>query len=77
MPEDFAEQIERLVATARRSAAVQLFFTNGMGIPVVFVSLMRLLMLRWSNMAAIAHTIPYDLAVLVGTQTGKPLPAGR
>lgn len=28
-------------------------------------------------MAAIAHTLPYDLAVLDGTQSGKPLPVAR
>ncbi len=45
--------------------------------PAIFVTLMRLLMPGWSNMAVIAHTIPYNLAVMAGTQTGKPLPAGR
>jgi pimeloyl-ACP methyl ester carboxylesterase len=38
---------------------------------------MRLLMPGWSKMADMAHTIPYDLSVLAGTQTGKPLPVGR
>ena len=28
-------------------------------------------------MAGMAHTAPYDLAVLAGTQTGKPLPGAR
>ncbi len=77
MPDDFAEQIRRLVSTGRNSEAVKRFFIKGMGIPAVFVSLMRWLMPGWSKMAAIAHTISYDLAVLAGTQTGKPLPSGR
>jgi pimeloyl-ACP methyl ester carboxylesterase len=38
---------------------------------------MRWLMPGWSGMAKIAYTIPYDLAILAGTQTGKPLPANR
>ena len=28
-------------------------------------------------MASVAHTLPYDLTILAGTQAGKPLPAGR
>jgi predicted 3-demethylubiquinone-9 3-methyltransferase (glyoxalase superfamily) len=31
----------------------------------------------WSKMAGMAHTMPYDLAIMAGTQTGKPLPAKR
>ena len=77
MPDDFSGRIEKLVEGGRRSDAVKLFFTEGMGIPPVFVSMMRLLMPGWSGMAGIAHTIPYDLAVLKGTQAGKPLPAAR
>jgi pimeloyl-ACP methyl ester carboxylesterase len=77
MPEDFAEQIAGLVTAGRRNDAVKLFFSKGMGIPSFIVSLMRILMPGWSKMAAIAHTIPYDLALLEGTQSGKPLPAMR
>ena len=77
MPDDLVEQIERLVAADRRNDAVKLFFTKGMGIPAVFVTLMRLLMPGWSKHTGMAHTLPYDFAVLAGTQTGKPLPAER
>lgn len=31
----------------------------------------------WSKMAAAAHTLLYDLKLLEGTQSGKPLPPGR
>lgn len=77
MPDDFAGQVEKLLAAGRRSAAVKLFFHKGMGMPAFAVTLMRLFMPGWSKMVAIAHTIPYDLAVLAGTQTGRPLPAER
>jgi pimeloyl-ACP methyl ester carboxylesterase len=77
MPDDFAEQIHKLVTADRRSDAVKLFFAKGMGIPTLFVTMMRLLMPGWSKMAAIAHTLRYDLAVLAGTQAGKPLPDKR
>ena len=77
MPADFPLEVGRLVTAGKRNEAVTLFFTKGMGIPPVAVTLMRWLMPGWSKMAGMAHTIPYDLAVLDGTQTGKPLPSGR
>lgn len=77
MPEDLVEQIDSLVAAGRRSDAVRLFFTKGMGIPAIFVTMMRWLMPGWSKAAGMAHTLRYDFAVLAGTQLGKPLPTGR
>lgn len=77
MPDDFADQVTKLISANRHSDAVKLFFNKGMGIPAVFVTLMRWFMRDWSNMVEIAHTIPYDLAVLAGTQSGKPLPVKR
>jgi pimeloyl-ACP methyl ester carboxylesterase len=72
-----SRQVTTLVSAGRRNEAVRLFFTDGMGIPGFAVTMMRWLMPGWSSMAGMAQTIPYDLAVLDGTQTGKPLPAGR
>ncbi|HLE28879.1 MAG TPA: alpha/beta fold hydrolase [Anaerolineales bacterium] len=77
MPDDFIKQVTELVSAGRRNDAVKLFFTKGMGIPAIAVTMMRLLMPGWSKMAGMAHTLPYDLTVLIGTQTGKPLPAKR
>jgi pimeloyl-ACP methyl ester carboxylesterase len=77
MPDDFIKEVSELVSAGRRNDAVKLFFTKGMGIPKIAVTLMRLLMPGWSKMAAMAHTLPYDLAILAGTQAGRPLPAKR
>ena len=77
MPAGLSGEIQSLVSAGRRNEAVKRFFTAGMGIPKLAVSLMRWLMPGWSQMAAIAHTIPYDLALLAGTQDGRPLPADR
>jgi pimeloyl-ACP methyl ester carboxylesterase len=77
MPDDFIQQVTKLVSAGQRNDAVKLFFTKGMGIPAFAVTLMRFLMPGWSKMAAIAHTLRYDLTILAGTQTGKPLPAQR
>jgi pimeloyl-ACP methyl ester carboxylesterase len=77
IPADFSRQIGSLIAAGNRNDAVKLFFARGMGIPGFAVTLMRWFMPGWSKMAAIAHTLTYDLAVLDGTQAGKPLPATR
>src|SRR3989442_8414143 len=77
MPGDFSKQVTELVSAGRQNDAVKLFFTKGMGIPTIAVTLMRLLMPGWSKMAGVAHTLPYDLTILAGTQAGKPLLAKR
>jgi pimeloyl-ACP methyl ester carboxylesterase len=77
MPNDLSNQITELVAAGHRNDAVKLFFTKGMGIPPFGVTLMRFLMPGWSKMTGMAHTLPYDLAILEETQTGKPLPKER
>jgi pimeloyl-ACP methyl ester carboxylesterase len=77
IPADFAQQVRELAAKGQRNDAVTLFFTQGMGIPPAFVTMMRWLMPGWSTMTTLAHTIPYDLAILEGTQSGQPLPDAR
>jgi pimeloyl-ACP methyl ester carboxylesterase len=77
IPDDFSQQVAQLVSAGRRNDALKLFFRKAIGIPNFAANLMRFLMPGWSKMAGMAHTIPYDLAVLAGTQTGKPLPANR
>jgi pimeloyl-ACP methyl ester carboxylesterase len=77
MPGDLIKQVSELTSEGRRNDAVKLFFTKGMGIPPFGVTLMRFLMPGWSKMADMAHTVPYDLTILAGTQSGKPLPGRR
>jgi len=77
MADGFAAEIEKLVEAGERNEAVKLFFGKGMGIPSFAVTLMRYLMPGWSKMTKVAHTLPYDLAILKGTQNGHPLPARR
>jgi hypothetical protein len=54
-----------------------LFFGKGMGIPAAGITFMRWMLPAWSDMKNLAHTAPYDLMILAGTQSGEPLPAGR
>jgi len=55
--------------------AVKLFLKS-VGVPAFFIAVMPL-MLMWSKLKAIAHTLPYDGAIVRDNQKGKPLPAGR
>ena len=73
--EDDWVQIGAAVAADRRSEAVKLFLKS-VGVPGFFMTLMQL-MPMWSKLKAIAHTLPYDGAVVRDNQRGKPLPATR
>ncbi|WP_098025568.1 alpha/beta fold hydrolase [Streptomyces sp. st115] len=72
-PRDFARHIDGLIAEDRRSEAVKTFMTKAQGMPVFMVGSMRLMPGVWSNLKAMAHTLPYDIAVMGDTQQGKPL----
>ena len=72
-PPDFAERLDALVASGRRGATVRYFMREGMGAPRVFVGVLRIARPIWSNLEAVAHTLPYDYAVMDGTVHGKPL----
>jgi pimeloyl-ACP methyl ester carboxylesterase len=72
-PADFAARLDALVAADRRGQAVKYFMTKGMGAPGLVISLMRLARPLWSRLKAVAHTLPYDIAVMGDTIEGKPL----
>ncbi|MBA3426162.1 MAG: alpha/beta fold hydrolase [Rubrobacteraceae bacterium] len=76
VPNDYLERLEELVASGRRSDAVRLFMREGVGIPAVFVVMMRF-MPAWSKLKAVAHTVVYDAAIVDDYQKGHPLPDGR
>jgi Alpha/beta hydrolase family len=71
-PADFSERLEALLAAGRRSEAVRYYMTKGMGIPLPIVAAMRLAPF-WSKLRAVAHTLPYDWAVMGDTMRGRPL----
>jgi pimeloyl-ACP methyl ester carboxylesterase len=73
-PPDFAERLDELVASGRRGATVSYFMREGMGAPRAFVGLLRVARPIWRNLEAVAHTLPYDYAVMDGTVAGKTLP---
>jgi pimeloyl-ACP methyl ester carboxylesterase len=76
-PADFAGRLADLLAADRRAKAVAYFMTKGLGMPTMLVWMMRLMPRTWSNLKAMAHTIPYDVAIMGDTQAAKPLPPER
>ena len=62
------------MAEGRRGAAVRTFLRT-VGAPAPVVAAMRFTPV-WKKLTAVAHTLPYDLSIVVGHQQGQPLPAG-
>jgi pimeloyl-ACP methyl ester carboxylesterase len=73
VPDDIVQQFNELLAEDRRGDAVRLFLGQ-VGAPRVVIALMRFLPV-WPKLKAVAHTLPYDMTILAGRQSGKPLPA--
>ena len=75
LPADYPQQLERLLAAGRRGDTVKLFLRQ-VGLPGFLLAIMPL-MPAWSKLKGVAHTLPYDAAVLDGNQAGRPLPTDR
>jgi hypothetical protein len=71
-PAGYAERMDELIAADRRGDAVKYFMRSIVGVPAPFVVLMRL-MPMWKDLVGVAHTLPYDLAVMGDTMAGEPL----
>jgi pimeloyl-ACP methyl ester carboxylesterase len=70
--DDTLSKISAALATGRRGDAVKTFM-KVVGVPAIFVLLMRF-MPAWAKLTAIAHTLPYDFAIVGPYQKGRPLP---
>ena len=58
------DELQRLVAEGQRGAAVKYFMKDMVGVPAPFVVMMRLMPWVWPKLEAVAHTLPYDAAVM-------------
>jgi pimeloyl-ACP methyl ester carboxylesterase len=76
VPDDYFERLQAMVASDRRSDAIRLFMRQGVGVPAVFVAMMRI-MPAWSKLKAVAPTVIYDAAIVDDYQKGRPLPTDR
>lgn len=72
-PAGYAARIDALLAEGRRAEGVKTFMTQVQQMPAVMVAMMRLMPPMWRALVAMAHTLPYDIAVMGETQAGRPL----
>jgi pimeloyl-ACP methyl ester carboxylesterase len=68
-------RLEAMVAEGRRGDAVKTFMRT-VGAPAPLVAMMRLMPV-WKKLTAVAHTLPYDLSLVIEHEQGRPLPAGH
>jgi pimeloyl-ACP methyl ester carboxylesterase len=61
---DHEGQLRRLIAADRRAAAVKYFMRRMVGLPVILLVLIRLMPGVWRKLKAVAHTLPYDAAIM-------------
>ncbi|HEU5262920.1 MAG TPA: alpha/beta hydrolase [Gemmatimonadales bacterium] len=62
-PVDHHAQLVRLVAEGRRSDAVTFYMKDIIGMPGLLVTVFRFLPM-WSKLKAVAHSLPYDSAIM-------------
>jgi len=74
--EDGWDRICGAIRADRRGDAVKLFLKM-VGVPSFVRALMPLMIPVWLKLKAVAHTLPYDGAIVRDNQRGKPLPASR
>jgi pimeloyl-ACP methyl ester carboxylesterase len=81
MPDDAARhaqadhegRLKSLVDAGQRGAAVKYFMRDMVRVPAPFVLMMQLMRGMWSKLKAVAHTLPYDAAIMGDWQ----VPAAR
>ena len=59
-------QLQRLIARGDRGGAVSYFMRDMVGAPRFVPIMMRLFFWMWPKLKAVAHTLPYDAAVMTG-----------
>lgn len=70
LPADYMSRMKTLTKEDRRGELVRLFMTKGVGVPAIFVMLMRF-MPAWSKLKAVAHTVLYDSLIVEPYQHNK------
>lgn len=71
LPAGFGARLQDMVASGRRGDAVKAFMRFA-GTPGAAVAIMPLTPM-WPKLKRVAHTLPYDIAIVAGHQRGEPL----
>jgi pimeloyl-ACP methyl ester carboxylesterase len=61
---DHEAQLQRLLEAGERGDAVKYFMRDMVGAPGFVVLMMKLMPRAWAKLRAVAHTLPYDAAVM-------------
>jgi pimeloyl-ACP methyl ester carboxylesterase len=75
IPDDYLARLDRLVADGRRGDAVKMFM-RFVGTPAIFTAVMPFTPV-WPKLKAVAHTLPYDIAIVQDHQRGTPFAAAQ
>lgn len=62
-PSDSLTQLQRMIAEDRRADAVKFFMKDMVGIPSIGVFMMQLMPV-YKKLKGVAHTLPYDVAIM-------------
>lgn len=73
-PRDSKEQLEKRIAANRRGDAVKFFMHDMIGLPSLFTAIFPLTPV-WSKLKSVAHTLPYDTAIMGDYTIPKTLAA--
>jgi pimeloyl-ACP methyl ester carboxylesterase len=74
LPPDRLDEADAAARAGDRSRAVKAFMRS-VGVPAFAIPIMRIMPGVWKNLTAVAHTLPYDLAIIAHSKPGKPMPA--
>ncbi|SFW68575.1 alpha/beta fold hydrolase [Amycolatopsis australiensis] len=74
VPADYPARLDAALKEGKRGKAVKMFMTEGVGLGGATVAMMRI-MPFWAKLKRVAHTLPYDTALVAGHQAGRPLTA--
>src|SRR5262249_4785391 len=61
---EYEGRLKALIAAGDRAGALKYFFRSMVRVPAFFVILARLMPWMWRKLLAVAHTLPYDAAVM-------------
>ncbi len=76
VPKEFVSRVTEMIEAGRRGDAVEYFMAEGVRVPAEGIAQMRASPM-WAQMEKLAHTLPYDGAVMGDLMQGKPLPRSR
>lgn len=71
LPDNYLKTLIELADHGKNGKAVKYFMRKGIGLPAFVVWMMQL-MPAWKLMKQLAHTLPYDTAILGDSGSGRP-----